>query len=170
MRGRGFATPPVPVVDSEGAVLPALRDVLQLIAEHELTLATSHLARDEIVAVVDAAQDAGVARIIITHPEFPSQDLAAADQALLAERGALLERCFTTPNTGKVAWQVMIDNIRHCGVEASFLASDLGQKPAAPVEYGLAHFADHLLAAGFTDDEIRTMAVDTPRRLIPDRS
>lgn len=170
LRGRGFATPPVPVVDSEGAVLPALRDVLQLIAEHELTLATSHLARDEIVAVVDAAQDAGVARIIITHPEFPSQDLAAADQALLAERGALLERCFTTPNTGKVAWQVMIDNIRHCGVEASFLASDLGQKPAAPVEYGLAHFADHLLAAGFTDDEIRTMAVDTPRRLIPDRS
>jgi hypothetical protein len=170
LRRRGFATPPVPVVDADGDVLPALRDVLRLVAQHDLTLATSHLARDEIFAVVDAARDAGVTRIIITHPEFPSQDLSAPDQAALAAKGALLERCFTTPNTGKVDWEVMIANIRHCGVEASFLASDLGQKPAAPVEHGLAHFADHLIAAGFTEDEIRTMAVDNTRRLIPDRS
>lgn len=168
LRRRGFATPPVPVVDHHGAILPALRDVLRLVAQHDLTLATSHLARAEIFAVVDAAIAAGISRIIVTHPEFPSQALSADDQTALAERGALLERCFTTPNTGKVAWQVMLDNIRHCGVEASFLASDLGQKPAAPVEHGLAHFADHLLDAGFTEGEIRTMAVDNPRRLLRD--
>lgn len=170
LRRRGFATPPVRVVDADGVVLPALRDVLRLVAEHDLVLATSHLARDEIFAVVDAANDAGVTRIIVTHPEFPSQDLPVQDQAELAAAGALLERCFTTPNTGKVAWQVMLDNIRHCGAEASFLASDLGQKPAAPVEHGLAHFADRLLDAGFTGDEIRTMAVDNTRCLIKDVS
>ena len=166
LRRRGFATPPVPVVDDEGQVLPELHDVLRLITEHDLVLATSHLARDEIFAVVDAASRAGVTKIIVTHPEFPSQNLLADDQAALAERGAMLERCFTTPNTGKVAWDVMLRNIRHCGVTASFLASDLGQKTAPPVEYGLAHFADRLLAEGFSEDEIRTMAVDNPRRLV----
>jgi hypothetical protein len=166
LRRRGFATPPVPVVDAEGRLLPELHDVLRLIAEHDLVLATSHLARDEIFAVVDAASRAGVTRIIVTHPEFPSQNLSARDQVALAERGAMLERCFTTPNTGKVEWDVMVRNIRQCGIAASFLASDLGQKTAPPVEHGLAHFADRLLVEGFTDGETRTMAVDNTRRLL----
>lgn len=166
LRRRGIATPPVPVVDSDGRIVPALGEVLRLVAHHDLALATAHLQRDEIFAVVDRAVEAGVTRIIITHPEFPSQSLPAQDQAALAERGALLERCFTTPNTGKVDWAVMLHNIRHCGIEASFLSSDLGQKTAAPVHYGLAHFADRLLVEGFSEDEIRTMVVDNPRRLI----
>jgi len=170
LRRRGFATPPVPVVDGDGRVLPELHDVLRLIAEHDLVLATAHLERNEIFAVVDAASQAGVSRIIITHPEFPSQALSPEDQVALAKRGALLERCFTTPNTGKVAWDVLLRNIRHCGVAASFLASDLGQKTAPPVEHGLAHFADRLLAEGFSEDEIRTMAVDNTRRLLKDGS
>jgi len=170
LRRRGFATPPVPVVDGDGRVLPELHDVLRLIAEHDLVLATAHLERNEIFAVVDAASQAGVSRIIITHPEFPSQALSPEDQVALARRGALLERCFTTPNTGKVAWDVLLRNIRHCGVAASFLASDLGQKTAPPVEHGLAHFADRLLAEGFSEDEIRTMAVDNTRRLLKDGS
>jgi hypothetical protein len=140
--------------------------VLLLVAQHDLALATSHLNRNEIFAVVDRAIEAGVTRIIITHPEFPSQRLSADDQSALAQRGALLERCFTTPNTGKVEWAVMLRNIHHCGVEASFLSSDLGQATAAPVQYGLAHFADRLLTEGFNEDEIRTMAVHNPRRLI----
>jgi hypothetical protein len=166
LRRRGFATPPVPVVDTDGRIVPELAEVLRLVADHDLALATSHLRRDEIFAVVDSAVEAGVGRIIITHPEFPSQNLSPQDQAALAARGALLERCFTTPNTGKVDWAVMLGNIRHCGPEASFLSSDLGQKTAAPVQYGLAHFADRLLAEGFSEDEVRTMAVDNPRKLI----
>ncbi|MEO8688725.1 MAG: hypothetical protein ABI611_10955 [Solirubrobacteraceae bacterium] len=34
---------------------------------------------------------------MVTHPEFTSQDLSIDDQRALAGRGALLERCFTTP-------------------------------------------------------------------------
>ena len=166
LRGRGVAAPPVPVVDRDGQIVPALDEVLRVVAHHDLVLATSHLHRDEIFAVVDRAIEAGVTRIIITHPEFPSQNLPAGDQAALAERGALLERCFTTPNTGKVDWAILLRNIRHCGADASFLSSDLGQVAAAPVHHGLAHFADRLLAEGFSEDEVRRMAVDNPRRLI----
>ena len=85
--------------------LPEVREVLGMIARHGMCLATGHLSRDEIFAVVDAAVEAGVETIVITHPEFPSQDLSVEDQNALADKGALLERCFTTPHTGKVTWE-----------------------------------------------------------------
>jgi hypothetical protein len=45
------------------------------------------------------------------------------------------------------------------------LSSDLGQPFNPPVEDGLALLADRLLAEGFTDKDVRTMAVDNSRRL-----
>jgi hypothetical protein len=165
LAAQGIQTPAVFVLDPGGKVLPEVRDVLMLIARHDLVLATGHLGRAEILAVVEAASDAGVRRIIITHPEFTSQRLPASEQAELAERGALLERCFTTPYTGKVSWETMVENIRAVGPRHSFLSSDLGAPAGPPVEDGLALMADYLLKADFTDDEVRTMAVDNTRLL-----
>ena len=104
LRDAGIEIELVPVVDDGGSLLPELREVLAMIARHGMLLATGHLSRDEIFAVVDGAIDAGVADVVVTHPEFPSQSLSVEDQRALAERGALLERCFTTPHTGKVPW------------------------------------------------------------------
>ena len=130
-----------------------------------MVLATGHLSQPEIVAVVDAGFDAGIRRVIVTHPEFTSQQLPVDVQQHLAGRGALLERCFTTPYTGKVTWEELFDHIRAVGPEYSILSSDLGQPFTPPVEDGLAIMADRFLAAGFTDEEVRTMAVDNTRRL-----
>jgi hypothetical protein len=157
--------PPVAVLDAGGAPLPELRAVLAVVAKHQLVLATGHLDRDEIFTVVAAALDAGVRDVVVTHPEFPSQDLSIADQAALAERGALLERCFTTPHTGKCTWEHVAEGIRATGVERNLLSTDLGQPKNPPVEDGLALFADRLLDAGFTDEEIQTMSVHQSRRL-----
>jgi Family of unknown function (DUF6282) len=165
LAAQGIETPAVHVLDPGGAVLPEVRAVLSLIARHDMVLATGHLGRAEILAVVRAAGDAGVRRVIVTHPEFTSQRLPASEQAELAERGALLERCFTTPYTGKVTWEKMIENIRAAGPRHSFLSSDLGAPAGPPVEDGLALMADYLLKAGFSEDEVRTMAVTNTRAL-----
>jgi hypothetical protein len=128
-------------------------------------LATGHLSRDEIFTIVDAAAAAGVRDVVVTHPEFPAQDIGVADQVALVERGALMERCFTTPYTGKCSWQHVFDGIRATGPEHNLLSTDLGQPANPPVEDGLALFADRLLAGGFGDDEIRAMTVANSRRL-----
>src|SRR5579875_2793028 len=166
LREQGMEPPPVDVVDDDGAVPDDTVDVLRLIARHGLTLATGHLSAREIVAVVEAAVDAGVREVVVTHPEFTSQRLDVDTQRRLAERGALLERCFTTPYTGKVEWQQLIDNVRATGPQHSVLSSDLGQPFNPPVEDGLALMAEHLLSAGFTSSEIATMAVRNSRRLM----
>jgi hypothetical protein len=165
LREQGLEIDPVPVIDGDGAVVPELRTVLAMIARHGMVLATGHLARDEIFAVVDAAVEAGIETIVVTHPEFPSQNLSVADQTALAARGALLERCFTTPHTGKIAWEEWIDHIRATGPEHSVLSTDLGQVFNPPVEDGMPLMVDRLLAAGFDDEEVRVMAVVNTRRV-----
>ena len=165
LREQGIGGEPVRVTDDAGSVLPEVRRVLRSIARHRLVLATGHLSRDEVFAIVAAARDEGVADIIITHPEYPSQNLSADDQAALARQGAYLERCFAPAYTGKVPWERMFANIRATGVEHSLLSTDLGQPDNPPIEDGLALMVDQLLAAGFTDDEAHSMAVVTTRRL-----
>jgi hypothetical protein len=166
LRDRGISADPVPILADDGLVTEDVRQVVAIIAEHNLTLATGHLSTAEIMAVVGAAAEAGVERIIVTHPEFTSQRVPADLQRELAARGAYLERCFTTPHTGKVTWEEMFANVRAAGPESSVLATDLGQPFNPPVEDGLALMADKFLAAGFTEKEVSVMTVRNSRRLV----
>ena len=165
LRAAGVHPRAVPVVDAQGALLPELLEVIDVIARHDLVLATGYLSRDEIFTVVDAAVAAHVKTIVVTHPEFPSQRVSPADQAALAEKGALMERAFTTSYIGKCSWDKIFAATRAVGAAHTVWGSDLGQRFNPPVEDGLAIMADHFLAAGFSDEEIRTMAVENTRRL-----
>jgi len=163
LREAGLACEPVPVVDEGGALLPEAHAVLEVIARHDLVLCTGHLSRDEIFALVEAAADRDIRRIVVTHPEFPSQSISPADQFELAELGAMLERAFTTPHTGKTSWERVFEATRAVGPERTVWATDLGQQANPPVEDGLALMADAFLAAGFGEDDVRTMAVTNTR-------
>ncbi|WP_022881873.1 DUF6282 family protein [Gryllotalpicola ginsengisoli] len=165
LKADGLEPAPIDVLDGHGEVNEEARAVLKLIAKYKMTLATGHLSGTEIVALVHAAHELGVSRIIVTHPEFTSQRLDVQTQKELAALGAFLERCFTTPHSGKVSWDELQDHIRDVGPEHSILSSDLGQPFNPPVEDGLPIMADHLHRAGFSDDEIRTMAVANTRHL-----
>jgi hypothetical protein len=165
LRSLGLSVDAVQVTDSEGRLLPEARDVLRAIARHDLILATGHLDRDDTFAVADGALEEGVTHIVVTHPEFPCQNFSLDDQRALAERGCLLERCLSTPLSGKTDWEHVFDGVRAVGVERSLFSSDCGNPDYPPVEDGLALWADRLLGGGFDDDEVREMIVGHSRRL-----
>jgi hypothetical protein len=165
LRGLGLGVDPVHVTGGDGQLLPETRDVLRAIARHGLILATAHLSRDDTFAVVDGAIEEGVAHIVVTHPEFPCQDISVADQVALAGRGCLIERCFTTPHSGKTTWEHVFDGVRAVGAERTLFSSDLGNPDYPAVEDGLALWADRLLGSGFGEDEVREMIVGQSRRL-----
>lgn len=155
----GVGGAPVRVTDD------GLDAVLAVVARHDLALATGHLGRVEIVAAANAALSAGVSRVIVTHPDYPTQGVPVEEQRELAERGAMLERCFAPVHSGKVSWEQTFEAIRVTGVEHNVLSTDLGQPANPPVEDGLALMADRLLEAGFTEDDVHTMAVVNTRKL-----
>jgi hypothetical protein len=155
----GVASEPVRV-NAEG-----LEPVLRVVARHGLVLATGHLGRAEIHTAVEAALTAGIRQVVVTHPDYPTQGVPVDEQRELAGRGALLERCFAPIHTGKVSWEATFEAIRATGPAVNVLSTDLGQVANPPVEDGLALMADRLLEAGFSEDDVRTMAVVNTRRL-----
>ena len=155
----GVADGPVQLTES------GLAKVFAVVARHGLVLATGHLGRAEIHTVVDAALAAGVTRVVVTHPDYPTQGVPVEEQRELAGRGAVLERCFAPIHTGKVSWDETFEAISATGPEHNVLSTDLGQVTNPPVEDGLALMADRLLEAGFSEQDVRTMAVVNTREL-----
>ncbi len=162
----GIAPPPITVLDDAGNLNGAARTCLELIGKYNMILATGHLGRREILALVKAAKEMKVARVMVTHAEFPSQNLSAGEQMEMADLGAVIEHCFTTMHTGKAPWKTVIDSIRRVGPERCLLSTDLGQTINPPVSDGFAMFAQTLLDAGFTVDEVRRMAVTNPAAMV----
>lgn len=141
-------------------------EILDIIAKHRLVLATGHLGKDEIFALTEAAVKRGVNKIVVTHPNFPSIRLSIDEQKKLAEMGAIMEYCFTTPHTNKDSWESVYEQIRTIKPENSILSSDLGQPTAPYPDEGMQTFVANLLNNGFSEDEIRTMIVENTRRLV----
>lgn len=166
LKAQGVGSEAIPVLGPDGRVVPALDHVLRIIARHDMILATGHLSRDEIFAVAAAALELGVRRVLITHPEFTSQRLGPEDQAELGRMGCYLEHCFTTAYAGRCTFDEMFANIRAAGVERCLISTDLGQVDNPPPEDGMALMADRLLEAGFSEDEVRTMAVENTSALV----
>ena len=162
----GITRPPITVLDGNDKISGDTRQCLELIAKYDMILATGHLGRREIFPLVSEARRVGVERIIVTHAEFPSQNLSGDEQAELARLGAIIEHCFTTYHTNKATWDSVFANIRKASVERAMISSDLGQAANPPVAEGLAMFAQRLLDAGFTIAEVQHMSVTNPGRLI----
>jgi hypothetical protein len=166
LAAEGISPPPLSLIDEAGRLTDAARRCLERIAKHGMILATGHVGRREIFAVVRAAKEMGVKKVLVTHAEFPSQSLTGDEQKDLADLGAFIEHCFTTTYTSKAPWETAFANIRRSGVARTVVSTDLGQTINPPVADGFAMFAQRLLDAGFSTDEVRTMAVTNPTHLI----
>ena len=165
MRGLGIAGSFLNVTEN-GLVTEATRQCLEIVAKHDMVLATSHIRPSEVLPVVKAAQSVGVKRIVITHPEFPTTLLSIPQQQELARLGVYFERCFTTPNTGKISWEQVYANVREVGPSSTILATDLGQTTAPYPDDGLAIFIGNLLDQGFAEADVRAMVRHNPAQLL----
>ena len=162
----GISPPPLTVIDSDGRVNAAARRCLELIGKHDMVLATGHLSKKEIRALVKTGKEMGLKRILVTHAEFPSQNMTADEQLEVANMGAMIEHCFTTMYTNKAPWDAYYNSVRKVGPERVVLSTDLGQTINPPVAEGFAMFAQKMLDAGFSKADVRRMCVTNPTALI----
>src|SRR5215831_8243535 len=105
MAAMGIAPPRIRVIGDDGQLTEATRTCVELIGKHNMILATGHLGKDEIHALVKAGKAMGLTKVLVTHAEFPSQNLTPGEQKELAEMGSIIEHCFTTMHTGKASWE-----------------------------------------------------------------
>ena len=59
----GISPPPISVLDNNGEVSEVTRRCVELIAKHDMILATGHFGRVEIFKLVRTARDLGVRKV-----------------------------------------------------------------------------------------------------------
>ncbi len=161
-------------VSSNGELLQDVLRVLDLIAEHGLTLATGHSSPEESLLLIREAKRRGIDRILVTHPLSPPVSMSVAMQERAAELGAMLEYPVGTALASNPQWdgtdeeklQAYVDAIREIGPESVVISSDLGQSMNPIHTDGLAVFLAKLLRAGFSQDEVDRMARTNPAWLL----
>jgi hypothetical protein len=167
--GASRATPSgLSVLDANGALLPAVREILELVAAADICLSTGHLALPEIRALVKEARSVGVRKILITHPDLALSGISIEDQQALAADGAILEKDIITmmPAWQSLSLQQMVASIRAVGPDHCVLATDFGQLHHPVPPEGMRMFVQLLLEQGITPEAIRTMVVENPARLL----
>ena len=96
----------------DGKVVPEMLDVFKLINEHDAVLGTAHVSPEEAFVVVEAARDAGVKKIVVTHPEWWIVGMTVEDQVrLVKDYDVILERCFAQIMGGGKYKSNLADNL-----------------------------------------------------------
>src|SRR6266542_3560120 len=158
----------ISVLDERGALRGEATEILGLIAEADICLSTGHLSPKEIRVLVPAARRAGIKKILITHPDLGLSGISLDDQKALAAEGAVLEKDLIAmmPAWQSVNLEGMAKSIREIGVEHCVLGTDFGQLHHPTPAEGLRMFVQMLLERGFSPEELRTMVVSNPARLL----
>ena len=169
MRRRGMEGG-IYILDERGNPKKEVMDVLSIIKELDMVLCTSHLSREEIYSLVREARKMKIEKVVITHPmtTIAGTPLTIEEQKELSDMGAFIEHCFaaTMPLWGGLHPGELVRAIREVGAQRCILSTDLGQV-SNPVPWeGMRMMVGVMLSAGLTDEEMRLLIRDNPRKLL----
>ena len=155
-------------VTQNGELLPAVRDVIAVIAKRNLVLATGHSAPREGLLIMREAKRQGVQRMIVTHAMNAPVSMSLAEMQEAAGLGAYIEfvgGSLTAPDA-EARINRYAEAIRQIGPEFCILSSDLGQQGNALPPDGFGDFLVSLRRRGFTAQDVDRMAKQNPARLL----
>jgi len=155
-------------VSGAGGLLPAVKDVIALIAKHDLVLATGHSSADEGVMLVREGRRQGVRHMVVTHAMNPPIEMDVPRMQEAAKLGAFIEFVGSSLETPDAPARMdrFADAIRKIGPEFCILSSDLGQKGNPLPADGYAAFLAAMRARGFTEAEVDRMSRRNPAALL----
>jgi len=156
------------ILDASGAVIPEVVQIIRLVKEANIILATGHLSLLETKALAKEVGKVGLSKFVVTHPEFDITWLSNAEQKELLPYGAYFERCyFSTTKVGRsLDPSIIAKSIKEVGPESTILASDLGQADnVRPIE-GFGSYLEHMLDYGIGEEAIELMVNKNPSTLL----
>ena len=153
-------------VSKNGQLLPAVHEVLKVVAKYDMTLSTGHSSPQESIMIIGAAKTAGVNRIYVQHPIMPRVGMSIETQKEAAKMGALLEYVIGEALGTPKEFTHWADGIKAVGPENVVIGSDLGQWGRSLPTDGYKLLIPRLLKAGFTKAQIDMMTKTNPARLI----
>ncbi len=149
----------------DGGLLPAVREIIDVVGEHDMLLASGHASLEDTLALFRAAAASGVRRMIVTHPAMD------ADRELLRrilDTGACAEYPFLscTPSRRRATPGEVVATVRDLGVGRCVVTTDFGQWVNPPPAEGMRMAIAELLNAGMDADEVAALVKRNPLDLV----
>lgn len=159
---------PMVRVSRDGVLLPEVLEVLDLIAEHGLTLATGHLTPDETLKILAEARKRGITRVIVTHPLLDPQFTFMSVQQLrdAAALGAIIEITAGSLYREGPGRERVLEAVRAIGPDRFFVGSDSGLVGTPNHTDALVLAARVLRQNGYDEAALDAMFKDNPARLL----
>jgi hypothetical protein len=157
---------PYVMVSKNGVLLPAVLEVLDLIAQYKLTLATGHVEAKEMVQIVQEAKKRGIDRIIITHPGLGPQytDPTIEQLQKVTALGGYAE-VVSAELRGKLK-ENTLKMMKTIGAAHCIVSSDSGLMGSTAHADALVHAAQTLRESGFSEDELNLMFKANPAKAL----
>jgi hypothetical protein len=166
MKGEGIS-----IIDARGKLIPTVTEVLEVIKEYDMVLATGHISAPEIMVLVDKAKGMGIAKIVVTHAvsDFLSESILTPEQRVeLAKAGVLIEYLAwqVSPTGGKTRPEEIVASIKREGARNCILGTDSGGVPHPTMTELLRMFIFSLLRNGLAEEEVSYMVKVNPARML----
>ena len=164
----------ISIIDKNGRLVPPIGEILEVIKEHKMVLATGHISKPEVFAVAGEALRQHV-NVIITeaigkHPTAhgPAGSRHTVEEAReLAHLGAYIEFVFSfSMSPSLLPITEMVDCIKAIGPEHCVLGTDFGQVFNPPPTEGFHMMLAQLLMFGLSEDELRIMVKVNASKLL----
>ena len=157
-------------VTENGTIVPELKDIFQLVKDHDAVLATAHISPEECFIVCEAARAAGVKKLVVTHPEWWIVGMSIEDQKrIVKDYDVLLERCYAQ-NMGSRGYKSNLPEnlevIREVGYEHVLISTDGGQTENPHWEVAMQNYLQYLSDHGIPDEQIYHMSHTIAARLL----
>lgn len=165
-----FPGPGISLLDADGWLAPVVRDILEIAKQHDIVVASGHVSVAEIDALLTAARDVGVEKLLITHAleTLAGPTLTIEDLQRFVGQGAMIEFSYltcggalATEPPAKIANAIRALDPLHC-----IMSTDYGQKRNPPPVEGLRGFIRDMLQCGVTAAEIEIMVRRNPATLL----
>lgn len=159
---------PFVAVSRDGQLLPETRQVIAVIAKHNLVMATGHNSAEDDLLLIRESRAAGVKHMVVTHPIVAPIHMSLQQMREAAGMGAYLEFTYNglIGKSKEFNFADYATAIRFVGVDHCILSSDMGQ-PGNPLHPdALVTFFKGLRDQGFSQAEIDQMSKTNPARLL----
>ncbi|HVZ64106.1 MAG TPA: DUF6282 family protein [Opitutaceae bacterium] len=151
----------------DGKPVPAMADIFQLVKQNDLVFATGHSSPAESIILLEAARQAGLKRLLVTHVLSESTRATIEQMKVMVGYGATLEVVYLAHLGNRpLPMSVCAEAIKAVGAEHFLMSSDLGQPGNPPHAQGLRDFISGLKANGISDREIDLITRKNPAHLL----
>jgi hypothetical protein len=151
----------IPILDNDKELLPELKEILGIIADADIILATGHISLEENYTIVEAARREGIKKILVTHAQHAATGWPIEDQIKLAGMGAYIEHVYPSGNLDSVA-----EALKTVGPERCVMGTDGGTIKLPHPTMVMKMFIEEMLKRNIEEKSIEIMTKKNPAKLL----